>query len=430
MVGETYLYQVYNDEYLAHHGIKGMHWGIRRFRNTDGSLTNAGRARYNVNLKATKRAYKDAKLAYKLDKSNSNLGAYKAAKERLKNDKIRKKLNKEDSVSKHRQNLESKYMKKGFTQEEAQIKAYKRDRAEKIFAAAAVTTIAAAAAYAVYKNGANKKARAAEKIISSDTPLKRIQGSESRELHDVFYATHEKSDSAKYAGMYGMEVGAKTKGAVFQSSIKTKGLKVASHNTAREALASHLKRNPQDREELMKAIDAAQKSGKAKTPAKILLEHRAKRDLKMGRVTDAVYDFANNRIVETHGQDSISKGMFSRLKSQGYHAIQDVHDQRYSGYDAKSPVIVFDKARTAVESVKQLDISQVNTSGALGSGQMYVKQAAPVLGVTAVSAAGVVGAKKAVNNRNVSNYVSEYRKQHPNTRLTYEGIIKTMYKKK
>ena len=122
--------------------------------------------------------------------------------------------------------------------------------------------------------------------------------------------------------------------------------------------------------------------------------------------------------------------MFSRLKAQGYHAIQDVHDQRYSGYDAKSPVIVFDKARTAVESVKQLNIGQVNTSGALGYGQMYVKQAAPVLGVTAVSAAGVVGAKKAVNNRNVSNYVSEYRKQHPNTRLTYEGIIKTMYKKK
>ena len=30
---------------LAHHGIKGQKWGVRRFRNTDGSLTPAGRKR-------------------------------------------------------------------------------------------------------------------------------------------------------------------------------------------------------------------------------------------------------------------------------------------------------------------------------------------------------------------------------------------------
>lgn len=34
--------------YLMHHGIKGMKWGVRRYQNEDGTLTEAGKARYRV----------------------------------------------------------------------------------------------------------------------------------------------------------------------------------------------------------------------------------------------------------------------------------------------------------------------------------------------------------------------------------------------
>jgi adenylate kinase family enzyme len=35
--------------YICHHGIKGQKWGVRRYQNADGSLTNEGKLRYKVN---------------------------------------------------------------------------------------------------------------------------------------------------------------------------------------------------------------------------------------------------------------------------------------------------------------------------------------------------------------------------------------------
>lgn len=39
-----------NETILAHHGIKGQKWGVRRYQNEDGSLTPAGKKLYNKNL--------------------------------------------------------------------------------------------------------------------------------------------------------------------------------------------------------------------------------------------------------------------------------------------------------------------------------------------------------------------------------------------
>ncbi len=53
--------------YLAHHGIKGQKWGVRRFQNPDGSLTEAGVKRYGehgAEYLNAKQAKKEANKAY------------------------------------------------------------------------------------------------------------------------------------------------------------------------------------------------------------------------------------------------------------------------------------------------------------------------------------------------------------------------------
>lgn len=45
---------IFTDE-LYHHGIKGQRWGVRRYRNKDGTLTSDGKKRYNENQKSNKK---------------------------------------------------------------------------------------------------------------------------------------------------------------------------------------------------------------------------------------------------------------------------------------------------------------------------------------------------------------------------------------
>lgn len=51
-----------NNYELFHHGTKGMRWGVRRYQNKDGSLTPAGKKRYDRDIRENNAKKKDNRI--------------------------------------------------------------------------------------------------------------------------------------------------------------------------------------------------------------------------------------------------------------------------------------------------------------------------------------------------------------------------------
>lgn len=69
------------DTYLIHHGIKGQRWGVRRFQNEDGTLTNAGKKRYSTGEAGQYESRKTQKLKKAIDAENRDIASFEKYKE-------------------------------------------------------------------------------------------------------------------------------------------------------------------------------------------------------------------------------------------------------------------------------------------------------------------------------------------------------------
>ena len=102
--------------YLAHHGVKGQRWGVRRFQNPDGSLTEKGKRRMKTlqgksdKLDAKKAKLNSPKNMVKLSQCKSLLADRHAAanKAYMKYVQEAKKAAEYDDYIKKHQNKEAK----------------------------------------------------------------------------------------------------------------------------------------------------------------------------------------------------------------------------------------------------------------------------------------------------------------------------------
>ena len=360
---------------LYHYGILGMKWGVRRYQNQDGSLTNAGRRHYygDASVARAHTKYQEAqvnrKTAKKLEKqarrkaiipTKKNLMAYgnamrdhseaknkeyrsefeyktkrEAARIRAKNIEFKKK-------SKYRQKLEAQYKKLGLSDEDAQAAANRKIRAEKILAASAALTVAACAAYAYSKHRKNK----IDGVIKAGEALQRIEMQDTGgKLHEVFYVAKGKHDMNRYKGLLGFTRAQQTGHAYMMKLEAASDIKVASKDKARKAFGDLLNND----KDFRSSFGFGDRSFTT-------------------REINNMYEKFNRLIVSrSMPQDSVNK-FYDKLKSAGYGAIQDVNDMDYSGYKAKNPLIVFDNAggNISVKSMTEMDKN--------GMGLAYAKE--------------------------------------------------------
>lgn len=368
-------YQVIFTDELYHHGIKGQRWGIRRFRKKNGSLTSAGKKRYDDS-----KSKKPKKKSY------------------------------------HRVTLEQRYMDSGMSKKEAEQAADKKIKIEKgvaIAAGATALTIAAVAAYKKigkeYCDRTIKKGDTINTLAADPDRVKNISGKH----NDHFYAAINKKDKQKYQGLFGITRDPNTGKAVGKYNIRskaTKDIKIASPQNAKKEFIEVYKKNPEGYDKYLR--DVSSRGSHASMLQARSIYSKADSGKKLtDKDIGKLYNAYNVALPLENRPKDLDESLFKALKKKGYSGVIDVNDLRYSrSLLSKSPTIIFDKSdlvSEGKETVKRLSDAELTKQGSKEMVKMALKSPA----TKAAGAAALVGAGQALSDKYDETIIEESKRR-------------------
>ena len=376
-----YLTDLLSQDELMHYGIKGQKWGRRRFQYEDGSLTPAGKERYDDDGPSERK-----KKEYKIPEKKST----------------------------HRLKIEEKYKTKGMSEKEAEQAAAKRIRGEQYALAAAAVTVAACIAYNKYKN------YNVDKTLSSNTEFQRIVTAKSADApvrKGAKYVSYDKKDNMKYQGLWGDTLNKQKQAGeqVYKMSIKgNKDIKIASDKRARETFEKLYNEDEVFRRTMKSRVyDNQMIYNNDKTFAKTASKIMKGEQMSSKETKQKAYDIFNQMLTDQNPRGRANADKFyNELKKQGMDAIQDINDKKYSGFNAKNPLILFDgdydykKVAMTNEEIKKMNAkatTEILKPTAIKAGVAYV---------------GIFGSGPLVDNRALDRETILYKREHPNTKMS------------
>lgn len=376
---------------LCHHGVKGQKWGVRRYQFADGSLTPAGKKRYQNTGNVSNAQRVSAMMSMHVSEI-ANIARTQITGKQY----VDTYLKKETTFARIQTSQDFENF--------AFYATYKKHDMDEYMGLFGKNLTSRAAA----------EAKRAEKIANAS-------GSES----DLATAKQlrERSDNMK---VYQLKLDA------------VKKLKVPSDENAGHITANLLKEH-----EFKKNVEAsiADSKEKMKRPTQQLLFKQAQNALNKdpSKLTNsekvAIYKALNLSLTNHNPQEIAAQDRFySELKKKGYNALLDYNDKEYSSYHAKRPMIVFDTDSVKLKSVTETNPKVVDKLYKKYNAERIRKEVtANTIGYVSKFGSKSISECYSYVNRKTDGYlgtsgfsktIENYKKEHPNTKLSDREIMR------
>ena len=279
----------------------------------------------------------------------------------------------------HKENLRYKYRKSGLNEEQVEQKLQKRLKNEK---RAALAIGAAVATYGAYKGAKFLKNEFGTQTFKKGDKVNSTMGNDI-DYGRHFYAYDNKKDGLKYDNMRLKDLNMWGQRGYRITTEFTDDAKIASNRAARKEFKRLMKTDKEFRDSV---------------------KSNARRSLRI----KSRYDSFNNNM-PYNDTDTWNK-FTDAMRKKGYSGIKDINDRKYSGYDSKNPIILFDQKKMKQAGKKAIDVDSFEYDRQIRKiiGKKLIKKNAPAVGGIVAYTSYKNHAKTTARRKKDKTYTEKY----------------------